>query len=102
MRAALALHDALVREAIEAHDGDVLATGGDGFAAAFGRAHDALAAAQDAQTALAAESWPDGAVLRVRMGVHTGEVDERGGDYFGTGRGCVNGRWRATPTPLPK
>jgi predicted ATPase len=83
MRAALARHDELVREAIEAHGGYVFATGGDGFAAAFGRAHDALAAAGDAQTALAAESWPDGAVLRVRMGVHTGEVDERGGNYFG-------------------
>jgi predicted ATPase/class 3 adenylate cyclase len=83
MRAALARHDEIVRGAMEGHGGYVFATGGDGFGAAFGRAHDALAAAEDAQTALAAERWPEGAVLRVRMGLHTGEVDERGGDYFG-------------------
>jgi predicted ATPase/class 3 adenylate cyclase len=83
MRAALVRHDELVRGAIEAHDGYVFATGGDGFGAAFARAHGALAAAGDAQTALSAERWPDGTVLRVRMGLHTGEVDERGGDYFG-------------------
>jgi class 3 adenylate cyclase len=83
MRAALARHDEIVRGTIEAHGGYVFATGGDGFGAAFGRAHDALAAAGDAQTALAAEVWPDGVALRVRMGLHTGEVDEREGDYFG-------------------
>lgn len=37
----------------------------------------------EAQTALAATAWPDGATLRVRMGLHTGETEERGGDYFG-------------------
>ena len=30
------------------------------------------------------EPGPDGAGLRVRMGLHTGEVEERDGDYFGT------------------
>ena len=45
MRAALAEHDALVRSAIEAHGGYVFSTGGDGFAAAFSRAHDAIDAA---------------------------------------------------------
>jgi predicted ATPase/class 3 adenylate cyclase len=83
MRAALGRHDTLVRGAIEAHGGYVFATGGDGFGAAFERAHHALAGAADAQTALVAERWPEGAVLRVRMGLHTGEVDERDGDYFG-------------------
>ena len=33
---------------------------------------------------LAAEPWPDGASIRVRMGLHTGEAEERDGDYFGT------------------
>ena len=31
-----------------------------------------------------AESWPDNAPIRVRMGLHTGEAQERGGDYFGS------------------
>jgi predicted ATPase len=83
MRLALARHDEILREAINAHEGFVFSTGGDGLAAAFARAGGALAAATAAQVALAAEPWPEGAALRVRMGLHTGEVEERAGDYFG-------------------
>jgi len=57
---------------------------GDSVVAAFSRASDAVAAALDAQLALAGEEWPVGAELRVRMAVHTGEAqlrDER--NYFG-------------------
>jgi predicted ATPase/class 3 adenylate cyclase len=84
MRAALARHDTIVRGGIEARGGYVFATGGDGFAAAFARAADGLATAIEVQAALSAETWPTGAELRVRMGLHTGEVEERGGDYFGS------------------
>ena len=84
MRQALERHDALLRSAIDANDGYVFSTGGDGIGAAFARAGDAVAAAVDAQQALGAELWPDGAPLRVRMGLHTGETSERDGDYFGT------------------
>ena len=53
--------------------------------AAFERPSDAVAAALDAQRALQAEPWPDGAELRVRMAVHTGEIVLRGeGNYGGT------------------
>jgi predicted ATPase/class 3 adenylate cyclase len=83
MRAALVSHDSIVRGAIEAHVGHVFATGGDGFAAAFARAGDALGSAAAAQAMLVAQEWPPEAQLRVRMGVHTGEATERGGDYFG-------------------
>jgi predicted ATPase len=83
MGVALALHDELLRSAIDAHGGVVFATGGDGVAAAFGRAGDAVAAAVDAQRALQGAVWPDGVGLRVRMGAHTGEAEERDGDYFG-------------------
>ncbi len=83
MAQALARHDEVVRGAIEDHAGYVFATGGDGFAAAFARAGDAESAASDAQTFLAAEPW-DEAVIRVRMGLHCGEAEERDGDYFGT------------------
>jgi predicted ATPase len=83
MRSALARHDAIVRDAIEGYGGYVFGTGGDGFAAAFSRAADGVAAARDAQAGLAGEQWPEGRSLRVRMGLHTGEVDERDGDYFG-------------------
>jgi predicted ATPase/class 3 adenylate cyclase len=83
MSRALVRHDELVRGAIERHGGHVFATGGDGFAAAFARADDAAAAARDAQRALAGEDGGRGLDLRVRMGMHTGIADERGGDYFG-------------------
>jgi predicted ATPase/class 3 adenylate cyclase len=84
MAAALERHEVLLRSAVEAHRGYVFSTSGDGFAAAFSRAGDALAAATDTQAALTAEAWPEGAVIRVRMGLHTGEAQERDGDYFGT------------------
>ena len=83
MRAALERHDALVRNAINAHGGHVFSTGGDGLVAVFARAADAMASASQAQAALTAEAWPESAPVRVRMGVHTGEAIERGGDYFG-------------------
>jgi class 3 adenylate cyclase len=58
MRAALERHDSILRTAIDGHGGYVFSTGGDGFAAAFTRALDALQAAIDAQAALADEAWP--------------------------------------------
>jgi predicted ATPase len=84
MRSALERHDQIVRSAVEANHGFVFGTAGDGFSAAFARVGDAIAASSVAQAALTAEPWPEGAALRVRMGLHTGEAVERNGDYFGT------------------
>jgi predicted ATPase/class 3 adenylate cyclase len=83
MRVALARHEEIVRGAIESHDGYVFATSGDGFAAAFASPPDAIAAAITAQAALAAEARLEGVVLLLRMGLHTGVVEERDGNYFG-------------------
>jgi len=83
MRAALERHDRILRAAIERHGGYVFSTGGDGFGVSFARAGEAVAAAVEAQAALAAEPWPEQTPIRVRMGVHTGEAEERDGDYFG-------------------
>src|SRR5438093_5083537 len=83
MRAALARHDSIVRSAIGVHDGYVFSTGGDGVAAAFARAGDAAAAAIEIQGALRSEEWPEDIDICVRIGMHTGEADERSGDYFG-------------------
>ena len=82
-REALVRHDEILRKAILAADGHVFSTGGDGLGAVFSRAGNAVAAAVDAQLALRAEPWPEPIDLSVRMGVHTGEVHERDGDYFG-------------------
>ena len=83
MRLALAAHDQMVRAAVAAHDGYVFSTGGDGLAVAFARAGAAVNAAVGAQRALGAWPWPPAVPLRVRMGIATGEAEERDGDYFG-------------------
>jgi predicted ATPase/class 3 adenylate cyclase len=83
MPEALRRHDELLRTAIEAHGGHVFKTMGDGFCAAFARASDGIAAAVDAQRALATEDWGVVGGLAVRMALHSGATDERAGDYFG-------------------
>ena len=83
MRSALARHEDLLRGCIEEREGYVFKTVGDAFCAAFPTANDALGAALAAQLALAAEPWEMPAPLSVRMALHTGATEERGGDYFG-------------------
>lgn len=69
----LATHHRLLRKAFEQAGGDEIGTEGDAFFVAFRRARDAVSGAIAAQRALSAHEWPDGAEIRVRMGVHTGE-----------------------------
>ena len=73
MKDALARHDAILRESVESNDGVVFSTMGDGVAAAFGSAPDAVKAALDAQQRLGGEAWGETGPLRVRMGLHTDE-----------------------------
>ena len=82
---ALAEHQRLLREAFAAHGGHEIDTQGDSFFVAFRRAKNAVAAAIDGQRALAEYEWPDGAELRVRMGIHTGEPAENEERYVGLG-----------------
>ena len=84
MQDASARHDAIVREAIESHDGHVVKTTGDGFHAVFARARDAIDTAVAAQLVLGAEAWGAPGSLRVRMGIHSGPAEVRDGDYYGT------------------
>src|SRR3712207_5157940 len=79
----LAEHQRLLREAFAAHGGAEVDTQGDAFFVAFPRAMDAVEAAVAAQRALAAHSWPSGAAVRVRMGLHTGEPASTGERYVG-------------------
>jgi YVTN family beta-propeller protein len=83
--AVLSRHAEIMRAAFAEHDGHEIDTQGDAFFAAFGRARDAVAAAVAAQRALAAEQWLDGATVRVRMGLHTGEPLVGGERYVGMG-----------------
>ncbi|HET6794070.1 MAG TPA: hypothetical protein VFH45_06500, partial [Acidimicrobiales bacterium] len=74
--AAMARHRRLLDEVIAASGGarPVEQGEGDSTVSAFSRPSDAVRAAAAAQRALAGEPWADGAVVRVRMAVHTGEV----------------------------
>jgi predicted ATPase/class 3 adenylate cyclase len=82
MQVALARHDEMLRQAIERHHGNVFKTVGDAFCAAFANASDALSAALEAQRALHTEAWGE-AVIKVRMGIHSGAAELRDNDYFG-------------------
>ena len=79
----LAQHQRILREAFAAHGGEEVDTQGDSFFAAFRRAQDAVLAAGEAQRALAEHEWPEGGELRVRMGIHTGQVAVAGNRYLG-------------------
>jgi class 3 adenylate cyclase len=73
----------LLRDAFAAHRGVVVDTQGDAFFVAFARPRNALLAAVAAQKSLRSEPWPDGAEVRVRMGIHTGPVELAGDRYVG-------------------
>jgi len=83
MRSAVARHDHLLAEAIDAAGGHVVKGTGDGVYAVFARAHSAVEAAIAAQALFHREEFSDLGHLKVRMAVHTGEAEERQGDYFG-------------------
>jgi len=81
--ACLEAHRRILRAAVAAEDGQEVNTEGDAFFVVFASAARAAAAAFAAQRALAAAAWPEGAVLRVRMGLHTGDATPVGHDYVG-------------------
>jgi predicted ATPase/class 3 adenylate cyclase len=83
MKGALERHDAILREAVEGSNGQVVKTTGDGLMAAFPSSVDGVRACLKAQQALADEPWGETGPLRVRMAVHAGEAATREGDYFG-------------------
>ena len=76
-------HRRIVRETFSANGGAEVDTQGDAFFYSFGRARDAVRAAVAAQRALEAHEWPDGAAVRVRMGLHTGEPTVGDEGYLG-------------------
>jgi predicted ATPase/class 3 adenylate cyclase len=83
MGAALAEHDRILRTAIGARGGTVIKTTGDGILARFDDPVAAVEAGLDGQRALQGATWGETGPLRVRMALHSGEAEERDGDYFG-------------------
>ena len=82
---ALADHQRILRQAFSENGGHEIDTQGDSFFVAFRRAKDAVAAAVECQRRLAKHDWPDDTLLRVRMGIHTGEPAATGERYVGLG-----------------
>ncbi len=83
MGPALARHDALLHAVVPRHHGHVFKTVGDAFYAVFATASDGAAAALAAQQAVRAELWHPDAALHIRIALHSGAAEQRGGDYFG-------------------
>jgi predicted ATPase/DNA-binding CsgD family transcriptional regulator len=83
---AIPRHYEILDDAVRANGGvrPVEQGEGDSIVAAFTRPSGAIAAAVQAQRALAAESWPGDQAVNVRMALHTGEAQFRDeGNYCG-------------------
>lgn len=77
-------HHKLVRKVVGKCGGDVTGSQGDGFMLVFGSASAALSFAVELQRAVGRFNATDRArSLRVRIGVHTGNVFQHGEDFFG-------------------
>jgi class 3 adenylate cyclase/streptogramin lyase len=76
-------HRRLLDEAFTDHGGTVVDRQTESFFVVFRRARDAVEAAGAAQRALAEHVWPEGAEVKVRMGIHAGEPEVAGDRYVG-------------------
>jgi class 3 adenylate cyclase len=85
MGAAVARHEVLVGAAVADAGGLLVKHKGEGDStfSVFDEAGAAVAAAVALQRAMAAERWSTSNPLRVRIGIDTGAVEERDGDYYG-------------------
>jgi len=85
MDVAMRRHHEIVHGAVAEHGGwrPVDQGEGDAVFAAFRSPTEALAAVVQVQRALAGEPWPTSVPLQVRIGVHVGEITERGGNLYG-------------------
>ncbi|GAT12674.1 putative ATPase [Mycolicibacterium novocastrense] len=85
MAVALARHDEIVEQVVTSRGGRLVKTRGEGDAtfSVFDRPSAAAAAAIELQGAVAHEDWRLAEPMRIRVALHTGEVEFRDGDYFG-------------------
>ena len=85
MAVALARHDELVEQVVTSRGGRLIKTRGEGDAtfSVFDRPSAAAAAAIELQDAISHEPWTLREPMRIRVALHTGEVELRDGDYFG-------------------
>ncbi len=80
--AALERHHLIMQNAVESNKGFVFEIVGDAFCCAFQKAEDAVKAAVEVQLNLANEKWED-AVIKIRIGIHSGNAEWNGKGYMG-------------------
>lgn len=83
MRDALTTHDRIISSLVADAGGRVFKHTGDGLLGAFPDALSAARVAAEAQRRFATTDWGPLGDFGVKMSVDIGEVDARGGDYFG-------------------
>ncbi len=89
LQSALDKHHSIMQNAIDSNNGFVFEIVGDAFCCAFEKAHDAVKAAVEAQLNLSKEKClPAGqagkdALIKVRIGIHSGKAEWSNGKYMG-------------------
>jgi class 3 adenylate cyclase len=73
----------LLRAVLQLWHGSEVDIQGDSFFAVFARATDAISATVAAQRSLSTHPWSEEVVVRVRMGLHTGEPERSSDGYTG-------------------
>lgn len=86
MNAAMARHHEIIHGVVAAHGGRLPADQGEGDAVfvVFESAASAVAAVVAFHQQLAIEPWPSGVEIRLRVGLHAGDVIHRDGNVFGS------------------
>jgi class 3 adenylate cyclase len=80
-RVVLKAHDDTIKRIVSEHGGEVVKSTGDGFFLAFPDPNAAVEAATSIQKQLEEQAFP----AEVRIGLHTAEAQDAGGDYQGEG-----------------
>ncbi len=84
MQSALEKHDFILQDAVLSNRGTLVKNTGDGTLAVFTSPSNACTAAISAQQMLQGTDWGEIGGLFVRMGIHSGEAQQREKDYYGS------------------
>lgn len=82
LNSALSWHNEILSKSFQFYSGFIFRTVGDAFCCAFANASEAVSAAVEAQRKLCAVNWGE-AIVKVRMGIHTGNAEWSGENYMG-------------------